>query len=123
MRKIIAKKTIIKIEKDPRGKQQHEAGAKLDDGKLRMGLMLHGFPRALEAVGEVSTYGANKYTPNGWMTVPDGIERYTDAMYRHLIAEAKGEVRCPDSGLIHAAQACWNALARLELMLREAEEG
>ena len=28
MRKIIAKKTIIKIEKDPRGKQQHEAGAR-----------------------------------------------------------------------------------------------
>jgi len=106
-------------EQDPNGRDPHEAGAKLDHGKNRLGLVLHGFARALIAVGDVGTYGANKYTPNGWMSVPGGPERYTDAMYRHLLKEAAGEEYDADSGLLHAASAAWNALARLELMLRE----
>lgn len=105
-------------ESDPNGKQAHEAGAKLDHGKNRMGLVLGGFARALEEVGRVGTFGANKYTSNGWVSVPNGVERYTDAMYRHLMKEAQGEVIDPDSKTYHAAQAAWNALARLDLMLR-----
>ena len=57
--------------------------------------------------------------PNGWMSVPGGVERYTDAMYRHLMKEAQGELIDPDSGTFHAAQAAWNALARLDMMLRK----
>jgi hypothetical protein len=103
---------------DPNGKAQHDPGAKLDDGKNRLGLVLGSFSRALEEVGCVGTYGANKYTPNGWLTVPNGVERYTDAMYRHLLREAQGQELDEESGLRHAAQVAWNALARLELMLR-----
>ena len=103
---------------DPFGRNQHDPGAKLDSGKNRLGLVLHGFPRALEAVGQIGTYGAEKYSPNGWMEVPDGINRYSDAMYRHLLREAQGEALDQESGLPHAAHAAWNALARLELMLR-----
>lgn len=105
-------------EQDPHGKNPHEAGAKLDAGKNRLGMVLLGFSRALMAVGVVGTYGASKYSDNGWMAVPDGVARYTDAMYRHQVTEGF-ESHEPSTGLLHAAQGAWNALARLELMLRE----
>lgn len=102
-------------EHDPHGKQPHEPGAKLDAGKNRLGLVLGGFSLALQEVGKVGTYGAQKYSDNGWLSVPDGEFRYMDAMFRHLLAP---EERDPDTGLLHAAHAAWNALAVLELMLR-----
>jgi hypothetical protein len=97
-------------------------GVKDDNGKNRMGLVVGYFPRALKEVGKVATFGARKYTPYGWLSVPNGIERYTDAMHRHLIDEAIGEVVDNESDILHAAHAAWNALARLELMLREHAE-
>lgn len=108
-------------ETDPTGRKPNDPGAKLDQGKNRLGLVLFGFSRALQAVGRVGTYGAQKYSDNGWMQVPDGKERYTDAMLRHLMSEAQGEEIDPETGLMHAAQTAWNALSRLELMLRENE--
>lgn len=114
-----AVETFAPVEADPNGKGANEAGAKLDAGKNRLGLVLCGFARALQEVGAVGTYGANKYTDNGWMEVPDGERRYTDAMLRHLMREATGEERDPDTGLHHAAHAAWNALARLDLALRK----
>lgn len=105
-------------ERDPTGRNPHDPGAKLDAGKPRAGLVLSGFPRALAEVSKVGTYGAEKYSDNGWMDVPDGEQRYTDAMMRHLLAEWRGEKRDADTDLHHAAHAAWNALARLELMLR-----
>lgn len=77
------------------------------------------FPRAIEAVAAVSTFGASKYAWKGWESVDDGVARYSDAMVRHLLKEGKGEVLDPDSGLAHAAHVAWGALARLELMIRE----
>jgi hypothetical protein len=70
-------------------------------------------------VGEIGTFGAEKYTDNGWLSVPDGEARYTDALLRHLLADFEGETLDPESGYTHAAHAAWNALARLELALRE----
>jgi hypothetical protein len=107
-------------EQDPNGKNPHEPGAKLDAGKTsiwRGGIDY--FPRAIEAVAAISTFGARKYAWKGWESVPEGVERYSDALVRHLIAESKGEVLDADSGLLHAAHAAWNALAVLELKLRE----
>ncbi len=112
--------TFGPLEADPNGKKPNEAGAKLDAGKNRCGLVLFGFALALQEVSKVGTYGANKYTDNGWVEVPDGERRYTDAMLRHLMREATGEERDPDTGLHHAAHAAWNALARLDLALRKA---
>lgn len=100
----------------------HAPGAKLDHGKVRPGLVLSGFCRALEAVSEVGTFGARKYSEKGWLHVENGVSRYTDAMLRHYFEEAKGEYADPESGIAHAAHLAWNALARLELMLRQAEE-
>ena len=107
-----------KCEKDPNGKDPHQPGAKLDAGKPRAGLVLGGFAAALAAVVDVGTYGARKYTDNGWKEVPNGVERYTDAMYRHLLAESRGELRDEDTGILHAAHTAWNALARLDLLIR-----
>jgi len=110
---------------DPNGVDQHETGAKLDAGKVRMGLVLGDFANALEMVSLVGTVGANKYTDHGWLDVPDGISRYTDAMLRHNFKEHAGELLDPEltelagKDVRHAACVAWNALARLELALRE----
>lgn len=118
----VVEQTFGPAETDPYGKDPHAPGAKLDAGKVRMGLVVEGFANALREVGRVGTYGANKYTANGWLEVPDGISRYTDAMYRHLLAEASGETHDTESQLLHAAHAAWNALARLELLIRNKQE-
>jgi hypothetical protein len=77
------------------------------------------FPGAISAVAEVSAFGASKYAWKGWESVPDGINRYSDAMVRHVMYEGQGEILDPDSGLLHAAHCAWNALARLELLIKE----
>lgn len=107
-------------EADPNGKEAHEPGSKLDAGKVCsfQGALAY-FPRAINAVAEISTFGATKYAWKGWETVPDGFNRYSDAMVRHLIKEGTGETIDPDSGLLHAAHVAWGALARLELLLKE----
>ncbi len=105
----------------PDGKDQHEPGAKLDAGKVRAGLVLGGFSRALLEVSKVGTYGANLYSPYGWTKVENGKERYTDAMLRHFLRETAGEIKDPESNLPHAAHLAWNALARLDIMIRKGE--
>lgn len=108
-------------ESDPTGRDQHEPGAKTDNGKPDTSLLGY-FGNALLAVSEVGTYGAKKYTRGGWQSVPDGINRYTAAMLRHYLAENYEEFD-RDLPVMHAAQVAWNALARLELMLREKKNG
>lgn len=105
-------------EKDPHGLDAHAPGAKLDAGKLMPWLCIAGFPRALAAVADVTTKGAIKYTPNGWMRVPDGEARYMEAFGRHMLALARGETVDADTGALHKAQMVWNLLASLELELR-----
>lgn len=112
----------MKSERDPHGRDPHAPGAKLDAGKAPvLKGAIQQFPRAMLAVSSVSAFGAAKYTWGGWQTVPEGVERYGDAMARHQIYEAIEGPNDKDSGLLHAAHIAWNALARLELILREAE--
>jgi len=98
---------------------QHEPGAKLDAEKIRADLLILGFAKALEEVGKVSTFGAKKYTENGWQAVENGTSRYTAAMLRHVLKEGQGEEIDPESGLLHAAHTAWNALARLDFIMRD----
>jgi hypothetical protein len=107
------------MESDPNGVGQHEHGAKLDAGKPDASLLLM-FGRALLETSRIGTYGARKYTRGGWQGVSDGVNRYTAAMLRHLLAENES-VLDRETGLRHASQVAWNALARLELILREEE--
>lgn len=105
------------IELDPTGKSASEAGAKLDQGKI-MAAILGQFSRALTAVAEVCTHGATKYSRGGWQTVPNGIERYDDAKWRHALKGYYEDLDI-DSGLMHDAHEAWNILAKLELKLRK----
>lgn len=96
-------------------KEEKVAGMKFDAGKPMAGLMVSDFANALLAVSEVSTFGAKKYAPHSWATVPNARERYNDALYRHLFLAAAGEAQDQESKLLHAAHVAWNALALLEL--------
>lgn len=111
---------FIDKEYDPTGKAPGEPGAKLDAGKppVYRGCIAY-FPRALEAVADISAIGAEKYTWEGWRTVPDGLNRYSDALGRHATREKYEGLYDPDTKKLHAAHLAWNALARLELILEE----
>lgn len=94
-----------------------EKGVKLDSGKPRLDLVLGDFADALWSVGDVGTYGANKYTDKGWQEVSNGIERYGNAMLRHYLNYRKGIIYDAESGLLHLSHMVWNALAILQLYL------
>ncbi len=110
-------------EKDPNGIDPHTPGAKLDAAKPLVWLCLSGFANALVQVADVTTKGAIKYTPNGWMQVANGESRYMEAFARHALALASGEIHDKDTGCYHKAQMAWNLLASLELELRNAAAG
>jgi hypothetical protein len=81
--------------------------------------MVEGFADALKAVAAITTYGADKYTEHGWLHVPNAQDRYSDALYRHLIEHARGELHDKESGHLHLAHAAWNALAILQLLINK----
>lgn len=110
----------MSTEHDPNGIAQHAPGAKLDAAKVPvMRGAVYQFPRALTEVARLSQFGADKYSWNGWESVPDGIQRYRDARGRHEFAQAMGETHDPDSRVLHLTAVAWNALAELELTLRQ----
>ena len=92
---------------------QHEPGAKLDQGKV-MAALLKDFGPALLEVAKVCTYGCNKYSRDGWKSVPNAYDRYDNAMWRHLLATDEVD----ESGLSHQAHVIWNALAKLCFTLK-----
>ena len=99
----------------------HVPGAKDDKGKPMAGVLLD-FSRALQTVVDVGTYGAKKYTRTGWATVPEGSQRYLDAMMGHLLAmDVDPDGLDKETGLPHLAHIAWNALAVLELQARRKE--
>ncbi len=83
---------------------------KNDAIKVRMDLLPF---KAIEMLGKVMTYGANKYADHDWRK---GIKhsRRIAAMLRHAFALAGGEDIDPESGLPHAAHVMANAGMLLE---------
>jgi hypothetical protein len=112
---------LIQKEVDPNGLNNHQSGAKADAGKVRMHLITGGMARAITEVAKVGTFGAEKYTDGGWVHVDDGFRRYEDAQQRHAAKRHIGEVFDQDSKLLHLAHEAWNAMAKLDLYLREIE--
>lgn len=92
-----------------------EPGYKADKNKPRLDLVLGDFANALWQVGEVGTFGADKYADSGWLEVDNAIERYSSAMLRHYLKYKAGEGFDEESGFSHLAHVAWNALAILEL--------
>ena len=60
-------------------------------------------PEAIGQMAQVLTFGAKKYAPNNWRTIPDALNRYQAAMLRHAFAIQRGEINDPETGLPHAA--------------------
>jgi len=91
----------------------HVAGAKDDKEKPRWDLLPW---KAVAGLIKVLSFGAKKYTPNGWRTVPNAKERYTAALMRHLHAINTGSSIDPESGLRHIDHVMCNVafLAELE---------
>lgn len=85
-----------------------------DDGTKAMWHLLPW--KAVAGLVDVLTFGARKYAANGWRTVPNGRERYTSALLRHLHAMQMGEKVDKESGLKHVDHLLTNAafLAELE---------
>jgi hypothetical protein len=76
---------------------------KYDNGKMRWDLLPI---KEVEQGVEVLTFGANKYTDNGWMdAIREKPDRYYAALLRHLVAWRKGEKTDPESGKPHLAHA------------------
>jgi hypothetical protein len=88
-------------------------GVKDDGGKLMWNLLPW---KATQGLIKVLTFGAKKYAPNGWRTVPNAKERYQAALLRHLCSINAGEKTDPESGLRHIDHIMCNAafLAELE---------
>lgn len=95
-------------------------GVKHDSDKPRPSLLIMSLANAVTEVSRVLSYGANKYSDDNWALVPNAVERYQDALLRHVLAEGTGEALDPESGLLHTAHVAANALIRLELQLRKA---
>jgi hypothetical protein len=69
---------------------------------------------ALDEVVQVLTYGAKKYSPDNWRTIPDRDTRYLAASLRHITAHARGELVDPESGMSHLAHAVCCLLFMME---------
>ena len=96
-------------------------GIKHDDGKPRPDLIFSAMARALLEVSKVAAMGAAKYDDDNWLIVEDASKRYRDAKGRHLLLGAI-ESHDNESNITHLAHEAWNALAVLELHLRQLEE-
>jgi hypothetical protein len=82
--------------------ERTEIGAvKHDQGKLRLDLIT---PEMHRALGDVLTYGAQKYSDRNWEKGIDP-ERLYAACQRHLLAHREGETVDAESGLPHLAHA------------------
>lgn len=89
-----------------------QKGMKHDQGKPRYDLL----PAiAVDELAKVLKFGAEKYGPNSWQDVEDGLDRYRAALLRHTFAIQRGELIDDESGLPHAAHAMCCAAFIVEL--------
>jgi len=121
----MTKEEELKTKKGPR--HMSEATVKKYDKVPIFEGFVYRFPRAIDAVSLVSQWGTHKHQVPlddiSYLTIPNAKSVYTNALLRHLLAEAQGfEHNLSDGGLLHAAQVAWNAMARLECLLEERAE-
>lgn len=100
------------VNEQPIGKGKE--GVKDDKGKFVWDFSLLPW-EGLKGVMGVLIFGAKKYAPGGWRTVPNGRARYEAAFDRHLVARASGEVYDPESGIKHIDHMICNLVFLSEL--------
>lgn len=96
-----------------------QEGIKYDTGKARLYEMSEDFKEPLKEVAKVWAFGADKYQKHNWAYVDNAIDRYSNALLRHLL---EGETRDDESGLLHASHVAWNALARLHFIIEKQKQ-
>jgi len=96
------------------------AGRKDDQDKLDFSLLPLD---ALPPIIRVLMYGAEKYSPDNWRTVPDPERRYYNAAMRHLTAWKRGETADTESGFPHLAHAACCLLFLLALSSQPLDGG
>lgn len=79
---------------------------KHDTGKRRLSLIE---PLFIQTLGDVITFGAEKYAPNNWRLCED-TSRYKDALLRHTYAYLAGERFDPETGIEHLAHCACNLM-------------
>ena len=84
-----------------------QVGLKYDQGKNRVDLIEAEF---IEELGEVLSFGAEKYTDNSWQMVTEAKKRYTAALFRHWLAYMRGEEFDKESGKPHLSHITCNAM-------------
>ena len=68
-------------------------------------------PSYIIGTAKVLTFGANKYGRDNWKTAkPEDIQRYKDAIFRHLLAYLDGETIDPESKMPHLDHISCNAM-------------
>ena len=87
-------------------------GIKHDGAKLRYDLVP---PKALLWLATVLTFGAKKYAPDNWRTVPEARTRYYAALMRHIESWRMGEFLDEETGYPHLAHALCCLVFLLEL--------
>ncbi len=90
-------------------------GAKYDNGKVRMGLVL---PALIEGIGRARTYGIEKYGDSeSWRDISE--DRIRDALMRHIVLWLRNpKGRDTESGLLHLDHIAFN----VGVLLEHAEE-
>lgn len=89
-----------------------EVGKKYDSGKDKWHLVPF---ECLRWIVKVLTYGAKKYSAEGWREVHDKQDRYFSACMRHLTAWKLGEKKDSESGMPHLAHALCCLIFLLEI--------
>jgi hypothetical protein len=102
------------------------SGKKFDKGKRESSLNPKGPKILVDQLLTDSAYG--KYEPMNWQKVDNGRKRYTDALDRHMTADAgdegliEEEVWDPDSGHMHLTAVGCNAMFLLWLRMKELKD-
>ena len=82
-----------------------EKGIKFDTGKLQFSLIP---PEIKLYLAEILTFGAKKYAPDNWKKID--VQRYYDALERHMNAFQLGEENDEESGMHHLKHALTNMM-------------
>jgi hypothetical protein len=96
---------MSKREKEDGSEEPTILGLKFSQGKIRYSLV---DPIGLRQEAAIMTFGAEKYEPQSWQQVEDGIERYTESLLRHIHDFLGGEDLDKDTGMHHLAHARCN---------------
>ncbi len=97
-------------------------GEKDSKGKLRVDLVT---PECIIGMAEVLGKALEKYTPNSWQNVKDGLNEHYAAVLRHLLKWRMGELDDDETKLSHMKHVLTNAMFLLyheEHLLRNKNE-